>query len=82
MISANIPLASFIGWLAGLRTAVVIEFVSREDEMVQALLANREDQYADYNPETFRQLLAERFRIEAEEPLKGGKRTIFFATPR
>lgn len=82
VISANIPLASFIGWLAGLRTAVVIEFVSREDEMVQALLANREDQYADYNPETFRQLLAERFRIEAEEPLKGGKRTIFFATPR
>jgi hypothetical protein len=79
VITANIPLREFIGWLADLGTSVVIEFVGREDEMVQTLLANREDQYPDYHPETFRALLAERFTIEAERPLKGGKRHIYFA---
>lgn len=82
VISANIPLAEFIGWLADLGTAVVIEFVGREDEMVQALLANREDQYDDYDPASFRSLLERHFEIEAEEPLKGGKRHIYFARPK
>ena len=45
------------------RTAVVIEFVGREDEMVQTLLANREDQYDDYTLENFRSLLSERFQL-------------------
>ena len=82
VISANIPLADFIRWLAGLGTALVIEFVGREDEMVQTLLANREDQYDDYHPEIFRELLAAHFDVKAEEPLKGGKRQIYFATAR
>jgi hypothetical protein len=79
VITANIPLASFLDWLAGLGTSLVIEFVGREDEMVQALLANREDQYPEYHLDSFRAMLAERFAIEAEQPLKGGKRVIFFA---
>ena len=81
VITANIPLADFIDWLAGLGTSVVIEFVGREDEMVQALLANREDQYGDYRLDSFRAMLAARFSIRDEAPLKGGKRTIFFAEP-
>jgi hypothetical protein len=82
VITANIPLADFIDWLAELGAAVVIEFVGRDDEMVRALLANRKDQYDDYTPETFRALLAERFRLRGEQTLKGGKRTIFFAEPQ
>ena len=81
VITANIPLASFIDWLASLGASLVIEFVGREDEMVQALLANRDDQYDDYTLESFRALLSERFHIRDEAPLKGGKRTIFFAEP-
>jgi len=82
VISANIPLADFISWLASLGTSVVIEFVGRDDEMVQTLLSNREDQYDDYHPEIFRELLAAHFDIQSEEPLKGGKRQIYFATAR
>ena len=82
VIGANIPLAEFIGWLAGLGTSVVIEWVGRDDEMVKTLLASREDQYADYQAETFRDLLAARFDIQADAPLKGGKRHIYFAAPR
>lgn len=79
VITANIPLADFIRWLAGLGTAVVIEFVGRDDEMVQALLANRKDQYTDYHPAIFREVLAAHFDIKAEQDLKGGKRRIYFA---
>ena len=79
VITANIPLEEFIGWLAGLGTSVVIEFVGRDDEMVQTLLANREDQYQDYQEDTFRTLLGRCFSVCSEQPLKGGKRTIFFA---
>jgi SAM-dependent methyltransferase len=82
VISANIPLEEFIGWLADLGTSVVIEFVSREDEMVQTLLRNREDQYEDYHEDRFRALLAARFDIRGEQELKGGKRRVFHARPR
>jgi hypothetical protein len=82
VIGANIPLAEFIGWLAGLGTSVVIEWVGRDDEMVKTLLACREDQYADYQPDSFRELLAARFDIRADAPLKGGRRHIYFAEPR
>ena len=82
VISANIPLAEFILWLAGLQTAAVIEFVGREDEMVQTLLANREDQYDDYHPDIFRAVLSAHFDIQADAPLKGGTRHIYFATPK
>lgn len=81
VISANIPVAAFLDHLAGLGTALVIEFVDREDEMVQTLLANREDQYDDYHADVFRTLLERRFRIEDEASLKGGKRHIYFARP-
>lgn len=82
VISANIPLANFIGWLAGLGTSLVIEFVGRGDEMVKTLLANREDQYSDYDPENFRTVLSAHFDIRDEQELKDGKRRIFFAEAR
>lgn len=82
VISANIPMADFVRWLADLGTAAVIEFVGRDDEMVQTLLANREDQYDDYHPEAFRRLLDTRFQIADEASLKGGKRHIYFVRPR
>ena len=34
VIGANIPMRDFVGWLASLGTALVIEFVGRDDEMV------------------------------------------------
>lgn len=82
VITANIPIAAFLDWLAGLGTSVVIEFVGRDDEMVEKLLANREDQYDDYHPEIFRALLSERFEIVDEAPLKGGRRHIYFGRSR
>jgi hypothetical protein len=36
-MGANIP-PDFMRWLAGLRTGLLIEFVGRDDEMVEMLL--------------------------------------------
>lgn len=82
VIGANIPMRDFLSWLASLGTALVIEFVGREDEMVQTLLMNKDDQYDDYTAESFEALLASRFKVEEKRPLKGGKRSIYFALPR
>ena len=82
VIGANIPMRDFIGWLAGLGASLVIEFVGREDEMVEKLLANKDDQYGDYRADVFEALLAERFEVAAKQPLKGGKRAIYLALAR
>jgi hypothetical protein len=82
VISANIPMADFIRWLAGFGTALVIEFVGRDDEMVETLLRNKDDQYDDYRLDVFETLLSEHFDVRQSRPLKGGKRSIYFALPR
>ena len=82
VISANIPMADFIRWLADLDTALVIEFVGRDDEMVEMLLRNKDDQYGDYRLDVFETLVAEHFDIRDSRSLKGGKRSIYFALPR
>jgi hypothetical protein len=82
VISANIPMADFMRWLAGLGTALVIEFVDRGDEMAGILLRDKDDQYDDYRPEVFEALLSEYFDVRDSRTLKGGKRSIYFALPR
>jgi hypothetical protein len=81
VIGANIPMADFMRWLADLGAALVIEFIGRDDEMVETLLRNKDDQYDDYRPEVFEALLSEHFEIRDRQTLKGGKRSIYFALP-
>jgi hypothetical protein len=82
VIGANIPMRDVIKWLAGLGTSLIIEFVGRDDEMLTRLLANKDDQYDDYNAATFEALLAEHFELAEQQPLKGGKRMIYLALAR
>jgi SAM-dependent methyltransferase len=82
VIGANIPMADFMRWLAGLGTALVIEFIGRDDEMAETLLRNKDDQYDDYRAEVFEVLLSEHFDVRDSQTLKGGKRSIYFALPK
>ncbi len=50
--------------------------------MVIKLLTNKKEQYADCNLEQFISDVEQFFIIENREPLKGGKREIFFLSPR
>lgn len=77
VLGANIPLKEFIGWLAGLETTLVIEFVTREDPMVQALLRHKRDDYGDYERACFERYLADTFDVLACEVLASGTRILY-----
>ena len=82
VISANIPLAQFVQWLANLGADLVLEFVSKKDPMVQALLANKEDQYTDYDQEILEGHLNQHFTIEQKRPLACGSRVLYYCSQR
>ena len=77
VISANVPLHEFVNWLADLGGDLVIEFVTKDDEMVQRLLQNKDDQYADYELEHFERCLKQRFTVRQRQPLTSGNRYLF-----
>ena len=80
--SIDIPNLLFLKWLRSLEAEVILEFVNREDEMVVKLLTNKKEQYEDYNLEQFTSEAERFFEIIDREPLKGGKREIFYLKPR
>ena len=79
VIGAHIPLGEFIAWLASLGTAVVIEFVTRDDPMVQTLLRHKADHYTDYDLKYFERCLADAFEIDQREILASGTRRLYYA---
>jgi len=79
VITANIPMTEFIDWLASITGEVVIEFVSKQDPMVQQLMRNKEEQYADYDQEVLVKLLRRHFQTVRREELTSGTRTLFHA---
>ena len=82
-ISANVPVAEFVDWLASLRCSLVIEFPTREDPMVQKLLApKREGLHPDYELGNFERVLGDAFEVERSERLRSGTRVLYFARPR
>lgn len=81
VISANIPLRSFIEWLRDLNSDVVIEFVGLEDEMTKQLLKNKVNQYTDFTQENFEIIVNEMFTINEATPLKNGVRMLYYLEP-
>jgi len=77
VITANIPLAEFIEWLASLTDKLVIEYVSRKDEKVKTLLRNKEDKYQDYSRDSLQVNLNRHFEIQKKLEVNNGDRTIY-----
>lgn len=82
VIGANIPLAEWVAWLSELGSALVIEFVTKADPMVQTLLRNKADIYDDYTVDAFERYLQRHFEIVRQQPVQGGQRILYFATPK
>jgi len=77
VITANIPLAEFIDWLASLTDKLVIEYVSREDDKVKALLRNKQDKYQDYSRESLEANIKRHFDIRLQQRVNDGDRTLY-----
>ncbi len=82
VIGANVLLSDFVGWLAGLKASLIIEFISKQDEMVSILLQNKEDLYTDYSKENLESCLNNVFDIQWKISLKEGLRTLYYAIPK
>jgi ribosomal protein L11 methylase PrmA len=82
VIGANIPLQEFVDWLAELNSAVIIEFISKQDPMVQQLLRNKDDVYEDYDETIFEDSLTRAYTITDKQTLGNGDRILYFAELR
>ena len=80
-LGANVPIPMFLDWLRSLGASVIVEFVDRHDEMVEKLLAQKQETYPEYTREIFDTELRKRFLVHDEMPLKGNKRHIYFCGP-
>ena len=62
-IARNVPLGMLLDWIMSIAPVGIIEFPPKSDPMVQSLLANREDIFAEYDDATFLRLVGDRARI-------------------
>jgi hypothetical protein len=82
-ITRNVPLAELVDWLAGLGGALVVEFVTPEDAMVERLLApKREGLHGDYRRDEFERALGDRFSVANTLEVCGGRRVLYLGRPR
>ncbi len=81
-IGRNIPLPDLAAWLTSLAPQGVVEFVPKQDPMVQRLLALRDDIFPDYTLEHFQYCLSQRAQIVETRPLtRVGRTLIRFQRP-
>jgi SAM-dependent methyltransferase len=81
-ITANIRVPEFLDWVASMGADLVLEFVTRQDPMVEALLLHREDLYSDYDLAPFEGALETRFEVLRREEVCPGRRILYYARPR
>jgi SAM-dependent methyltransferase len=83
VISGNVPIREFLGWLRSLGSALVIEFPTRDDPMVKRLIeAKREHTHDDYRRDLFERDLSELFDVADSTELPSATRILYRATPR
>ena len=79
VIARNIPLQEVVNWLVGLAPHGVIEFVGKQDPMVQELLRLRDDIFPSYTYESFIAFLNKKTEIiKTETILKTGRVLVWF----
>ncbi|HEX2123873.1 MAG TPA: SAM-dependent methyltransferase [Thermoanaerobaculia bacterium] len=76
-ISNNVPLRHLATLFGRLASALIVEFVPKEDSQVRRLLATRDDVFPDYTLEQFEAELSRVFEITHREPVPGTVRTLF-----
>jgi hypothetical protein len=76
-IGHNVPFDRIARFLARLASAVVIEFVPKEDSQVQRMLATREDVFTRYTPDSFEEAFGTAFDLDARLPVADSSRTIY-----
>ena len=77
-IGRNVPLDGVVDSLVKMAPAGIIEFVQKDDQTVQQLLALREDIFPDYNQANFERALKGRARVVKSEKVSASGRTLYW----
>ncbi len=78
-ISNNVPLDMFVDYLGSFSNNFLMEFVSKDDEMVQNLLRNKDNLINNYNLEEFKKIiLRKNYKIVSEYSLTSSRTLIHF----
>lgn len=80
VIGKNIPMNSAVKWLVDFAPYGMIEFVPKNDPMVERMLALREDIFPHYTEDTFRTILQKHAKITHEETVSAAGRKLFTYT--
>ncbi len=81
-IGNNVPWADLTGFLASVCRHLIVEFVPKQDSMVQLLLRSREDVFPHYSQEEFEKTFTNRFEIHRSEVCKESGRVIYHMEKR
>ena len=76
-ISNNLPFQKIASFLSQIGRSLIIEFVPKDDPLVQRLLANREDIFEQYNQDGFEHELSRFFRILDRKKIANTNRTLY-----
>lgn len=76
VIRNNIPMTDALDWVLDLAPSGIVEFVPKNDPMVQRLLALREDIFPNYTREVFLAHIARKAKIVAEKILTADGRLL------
>lgn len=77
-IARNVPLDDVVDWLTGMAPQGIIEFVPKNDPMVQELLSLRRDIFPNYTEEAFRARLLMHGEIVTCKKVTASGRTLFW----
>jgi len=77
VIGRNVPIAQAVEWLISLAPSGVVEFVPKQDSMVQLMLTHRDDIFPTYHIDAFRHELMRWALIVNERIVSGSGRTLF-----
>lgn len=77
-IAKNLPLVDVIAWLVKMAPQGVLEFVPRQDPMVQRLLQLREDLFADYDQASFERYLGDKARLVKSATVSASGRVLYW----
>lgn len=76
-IGRNIPLDQVLRWITDIAPRGLIEFVPKNDETVNKLLALRKDIFSDYTEENFINILSAKAQIVGQTQISASGRKIF-----
>ena len=81
-IGNNVPFGRMAELFAQAGQSLIVEFVPREDPMVQQLLASRKDVFTSYDLASFRAAFDAHFTVREEAAVEDSLRTIFLMERR